>query len=1072
MVDLAKFRKKDRRPCYVLRVAGLDVLYGTHTPFSLQTNGITHALRASIAANGMNFSRRIDENARVVEVGNLQITLSSDESYSADAFDAGKIFGRIGYQGADHFSRVEQTIEAAASAVVVADNSAFSPGERVHVGLETMTIASLSGSDTLNVSRGVLGTVPRVHRVDAVNGSYPYLTMPLTYFRGRRVVVYEGRVGEDGSVSSDIADYIEVFRGFIAAEPATATTGMSHEITLEIAPLTAVLDKPLPSRTNKTKLHTALHAFDGTVANKIVATSFHKRGQMYSSQGTMVADASSFAIADQNCPDIPNRFDNDLAAYHPRGMHFEISFSTAGNYLYLGPDSVGSANGSDQIQNLYPSAVVADLQTIGHTLDGEPLTINSHPAFESKVCNISILGTRTAPQVAAWKNLVSARFNATFSPGTLSGLSGFLFDVDLDPNGGEIFIDPNFSRRGVGSVPAANLILSNSPQKILDLLRSQMLGESFFVGRSVLSEITSRALQADSVTGTNAPSVGTSVYRYRSSEIPIGHNGREPNQLLPFEALELDDPDGNPRVFEVSAQRLIVTDGGQAVPTRLADGWLHLGSAFNGAGESVPISGCERFVVFESTLGLGSSSGTVAIEKEDELIALLELSGEASVSNEGFSGYQYQIDKVIKFADVATVADIPGEKRHTVRSTISPSSTTVGALILKLLLSTNGQSKSSSTYDVFSIGAGLSDATGHSDTFGADVDLQSFTSIPNPITAETFAPIYKEGDTLLETIEGLLALVNYTVDISTDEAGACRLRAVEIGLPNSSDITRDFIASDISSGSVPTSDAELSIKNVFNFSANYNHEGDPDVELTVRDQVSIDLFNQAETMGVELKGVKINASLPGDAVHALRPVFARLRIENSFPRRVFSLDVAASLLQQIALGDTCTITHPLMRGSNGLGVTSEPARVRSVEYEAYLPTGTIELISYGTTGQSWNMAATIVSVASNIKLTVNENDHSPENRPSNGEDIEDSTAFFVGQKVGIYSAYDLDAPLINTQISNISSDGNQITVADSCAGLPADSLGLGFVGFIVPRNHTDAGELAQKYAYIGRTTAT
>lgn len=1071
MADLAKFTKKDRRPCYVLRVAGLDVLYGTHAPFSLQTNGITHAGRASIVANGMNFSRRIDENARVVEVGNLQITLSSDESYSADAFDAGKVFGRIGYQGADKFSRVEQTVDAVGSSVVVADNSAFSPGERVHVGLETMTIASLSGSDTLNVSRGVLGTVPRVHRVDAVNGSYPYLTMPLTYFRGRRVVVYEGRVDESGSVSSDIADYIEVFRGFIAAEPATATTGMSHEITLELAPLTAVLDKPLPSRTSKTKLHTALHAFDGTVANKIVVTSFHKRGQMYESVSLMSHSGANFKLTDSNCVDIPNRFDNDLAAYHPRGMRLEILFSSETNSLFLGPNSVDTSH--NEIENFYPSRVLTDLIAYHSTfnLDGLPFNVQSAPTVESKVCNISILGTRTAPQVAAWKNLVSARFNATFSPGTLSGLSGFLFDVDLDPNGGEIFIDPNFSRRGVGSVPAANLILSNSPQKMLDLLSSQFLGENFLVTRSVLSEITSRVLQADSVTGANAPVSGSDVYRNRASQIPIGHNGREPNQLLPFEALELDDPDGNPRVFEVSAQRLIVTDGGQAVPTRLADGWLHLGSAFNGAGESVPLSGCERFVVFESTLGLGSSSGTVAIEKEDELIALLELSGETSVSNEGFSGYQYQIDKVIKFADVATVADIPGEKRHTVRSTISPSGTTVGALILKLLLSTNGQSKSSSTYDVFSIGAGLSDATGHSDTFGADVDLESFTSIPNPITAETFAPIYKEGDTLLETIEGLLALVNYTVDISTDELGNCRLRAVEIGLPNSSDITRDFVTSDISSGSVPTSDAELSIKNVFNFSANYNHEGDPDVELTVRDQVSIDLFNQAETMSVDLKGVKINTRLPGDAIHALRPVFARLRIENSFPRRVFSLDVAASLLQQIALGDTCTITHPLMRGTSGLGVTSEPARVRSVEYDAYSPTGTIELISYGTTGQSWNMAATIVSVASNIKLTVNENDHSPENRPSNGEEIEDSTAFFVGQKVEIYSAYDLDSPLVSSSVVNISSDGNQITVGDSCAALPADSLGLGFVGFIVADDYAN-GDAAQKYAYIGRTTAT
>ena len=94
MVDLTKLRQKDRRPCYVLRIAGLPVLYGTHMPPALSVEGIAHARRASIIPDSISFSRRHDENARVVEVSNLEIVLASDEQYTADQFDPGKVFGR------------------------------------------------------------------------------------------------------------------------------------------------------------------------------------------------------------------------------------------------------------------------------------------------------------------------------------------------------------------------------------------------------------------------------------------------------------------------------------------------------------------------------------------------------------------------------------------------------------------------------------------------------------------------------------------------------------------------------------------------------------------------------------------------------------------------------------------------------------------------------------------------------------------------------------------------------------------------------------------------------------------
>ncbi len=1072
MVDLDKFRQRDRRPCYVLRIAGLPVLYGTHTPFDLVTNGITHAKRAAIIPGNISFGRRIDENARIVEVGNLSLTLASDEQYTQDQYDPGKIFGRIGYHGADVFSRLTFSASSSTTDLSLEDNTNFAVDDVAHLGLETVKVTSILSNNQIRVDRGVLGTFPRYHRADDIQQSFPYITMPMVYFRGRRVIVYEGLVADDGTVSSSIDDYIEVFRGFLATEPAMAGDGMSQQVTLEIAPMTAILDRKLPTRTAKTRLHPELHAFDGTVANTLFVSSFAKKGELYDSTGFVHHSTAQFEIEDPNGGDIEHRFDLDIAAYHPRAMAVNLSFANVGT-VWLGPNSYDSS--TNKVSDFYPDGVNSTLQLYHNTVsyNNFPGRLQNAPLVESKICDVAILGTRTNPQVANWKSLVATRFNAVFAPGTIQGLTGFHFDVSLDPSVGDIFISPNFAKRGQGSIPSANVVLSNSPARALRYLQEN-IGDDARTVPIDINDIKGRNLQSDSIAGPNAPVSGSDVYRMEVEAIETGTTETPPNRMIPASVLQLDDDEGNPRAFQMHGQRLIVTDGGISVPTRLANGWLHLGYTFNGAGEEVPLGSCERFVVFESSFDLATSApGTVAIERDGELIAILELSNQTTVTVDGFTGYRYRIDKVKKFEDVATIVDHPGEQAHTVRSTIAPSEESISALILRLLTSLSGTAETSG-FDSLKVGAGLSDGTGgHTDTFGADIDQESFLGIPNPISAETFAPIYEEGDTILDIVEGILNLVNYTVDVSTDANGKCRLRAVEIGLPDSSNIVRDFTTRDIAERSVPKSDAELSIKNVFKFAANHDHKGDAGVELTIRDQVSIDLFNEAEDMSLDLKGVKIDATTPGDAVHVLQPIFSKLRLENSYPRRVFTFDVATSLLQQISLGHTCTITHPLMRSTSGLGITSEPARVRSIEYDGYSTTGTIELVAYGVAGQSWNMTAEVSAIvgSNSDRLVVRPNDHSPDTNPSTGADTLDSTPFFVGQSVDIYSPYDLDAPTLSTSITAISSNGQVIDVADDCSSLPADNLGIAR-GFIVAREHSGATEVERRYAYIGRTTAT
>lgn len=1061
MADLDKIRSRDRRPCYVLRVAGLSVLYGTHQPPSVTSSGIALTRRAAVIPGSMSFGRRYDENTRVVEVDNLKIDLACGDQYTADAADPGKVFGRIGFQGADTFTRVSQDVEVTDSTITVSDNTGFTSGDVIHVGLESMKVTGTSGGDTISVTRGVLGTFPRLHRVDALNGSYPYVTEPLANFRGRRVVVYEGYVDDQGGVSADLSDYVEVFRGFIASEPEIGVSGRSHVVTLEIAPLTALLDKPLTSVSKSTRLHPVLHAFDGLKCNELVFASMTTEGSLYTSVNAYInSNSAVFTNIDDNfCPQILNVSDNSIADYHPRNFSFEVpSVNMAGESssrrrAFIMPQPGGIDTSNTIIDDIYPQLIRDGIGGAHSTLNNTLMPVRSAGRSEAKTVKMTTTGTVTSPEVVNWRETLRTKIAAKLNSGTISGVDGFLFDVTVEPAAGLTTVKPNYTiDSGSGPEPSAFMLMKNHPRDYLEVIES--------------TDGINPAEGLPEITGRIANTTGFTGYSPVKTEIS---GAMDETRLVPREAYNLDDANGGePIRCQVSTD--FTEAGGHIVDTPVATAWVYLGNVDPTDGF---FSTGENYIVFESAFGIASGDQQdIGILTEDgELLAVLKLEDETSVTVDGFTGVRYFISGVQKYQDVTTVADYAGQPRFTFKPTIVPQESGIGELILKLLCSVNGAGTTSSEYDDFIIGAGMSDGTGsHGDDFGADINVDSFLAIPDPAGSEVYAPIYQDGDTLLDAIDGLLAATGYTVDIRSDDQGRCQLTAVEVSLPNRSVITKSINESQIADSPMPQSVAEISIKNVFNFSANFNSEGDPGVELTIKDQVSIDLFNEAEEVDIELKGINLDLETPGDAVAALRAMFGRLRVENSYPRRVFRFDAPVGVLQRLTLGDTVAITHELLRAQKGLGVTNEPARVRSIEYSGYEAAGTIEAVSYGTVGESWNVTAGITTVVNSTTFVVSEEVHSPARHPATGDDIEELTGFSVGDYVDIYDVYDMDSPT-TVKITAISTSTNAVQV-NTALTFTTDSLGLGFRGFMTSRVEASAEDEHADYGFIGSTVTT
>ena len=117
--------------------------------------------------------------------------------------------------------------------------------------------------------------------------------------------------------------------------------------------------------------------------------------------------------------------------------------------------------------------------------------------------------------------------------------------------------------------------------------------------------------------------------------------------------------------------------------------------------------------MLESSLAIGSGGGYFEAVKGDDVQAILYLEDETEVTVNSITGYRYKVTRINKLEPVDALVDHYGEERIVFRPTVVPSGSTIGEIVLKLLCSSDGKSRSSASYDRFLIGCGLSDSTGH-----------------------------------------------------------------------------------------------------------------------------------------------------------------------------------------------------------------------------------------------------------------------------------------------------------------------------------------------------------------------
>lgn len=1080
MPDFESIEARDRRPCFMLRISGVPVTFGTVNPKTFtyihvaSDVGLKEYKKSSsiIPGRGFNFEREMRPDEGIVESAPVSVFLAVNQHNDGDdESDPGHVFGRLGYESADFSAQlIEQIDHENNPTLKLTTVGGLSTGDFIHIGREAMEVGVVNTlQKTVTITqRGALGTTKVRHRVSAVEGVFPLVTKPAVFFRGRRAVIYEGALDKDGNPPG-ASDWIERYRGFVAKEPEFSTDGRLNVVRVEVSPLTAALDRPVESSAGDVRLHTRLHTFDGEVASDLKFYESVEQGEYLClnvtqthGNGMFSADTSRLRnvlpIDANGAPTLnPLRHIRRVPLIYPFGFSFSFFLidqaDFVNNQVLLKFVDPATGNVSDAAQDLNTPGTLP--KVLENRAFGEVIWYRFGQ-------HLALLNNRKA--TVLWPDVLEDKQEFLSFDGGLrthlgsDSLEFSRFQYVFNLAAGVITVTPNFGFRSnvnrFGDVvsPTAKTVLTSDPLTTVEVSDAR-----------------------DNQVAFNLP---TRIFYNRLSfdvdeqatflETPFSNVG---NSHIPSDVIKFgDDPESNSATVEVTIDEN--TDRARYavdVPVSIAKGFYTAGPKLAPIRDGVfdQSNQAERWITFENDPGVPQNSRlnvNVYAGDDDDRVACLEIGEAQERTVDGVTGFVCEVYKVEYFGDsldrsIVDDGGILADRPRFVAGVQFDATTTIGEIALQLLTSSDGANVTSDEFDVLPFGAGLTHKELTTD-FGLDIDADSFLAIPN-VPGVSVAPRIKSGDTLFDVLRPLLQLAGYGIDMAVDDQGRCRLSAVPFGLPNESAIEKHFLDADISDTPTPSSPASLEIRNVFKFESNFDDKDDAQLKKNVRDTVSINTFGEAGSLSISLPGVQLPTD-PAGLTQVLRPVFSRLRTEMAYPRRLFRFGVRSGMAARLKVGATYKVSSSFLRGLTGVGVSNALCRLRRVQSDGFDPIARVEFIFFGFHGAGWAPSLE-VTVKGGASLTVSESAFTPS---ADFEDLDGFTDLQPGDSVVVISGADTSVFSTRTIVSI--NTATNIIVLDSDP-FPGIALPSSPRAFIVPAVYASAPAAHQPYTFIQRT---
>ncbi len=1069
MANRDEISRRDRTPAYALLVAGVPVIYtsaGTISrQYTINGSATDYEVRRSIIPNtGLSFSRELNDDDNLVEARPVTVDLSFDSS-SPDPFTADKVFGRHGVAGAD----VSITLQAGQSiaqtdgpdVAVLVDGpaDAFSVGDVVHIGREAFSVSAVNaGASEITLSdRGQLGTQVSDHVYDEDTRVRPFVTSPAVYFTGRRAVILEASELEDGTVTP----WVERWRGFISQEPAFGTRG-AHAVRVTIAPLTALLDQPLgPVNLRENRFHTRVHAFGGPgvpgqSARALTACAFDVAEE--TSQGFISMMPPTFN-SEATPPPIPNVANLSALPVVDTSPHSEVAglaelpeghprtFPVLPN---SGEQDVFTVNGYAMALPGVPEVgPVLDVGLVGvgaAVADTVP-TQQQALGTEHSYVDVITMNTRTktiAGQVRSvrtveWRHRELVDLEAFGVDGVWPQLFSWpqrLLEVFNDP---EVGLNVRSSKSPEGGLTTSTLDLSTN--EIIAGITPGVRGRVLY---HVNNDFDRQRMAEDGDEDWTG-------YSWQGTT----RKERDPGLLLPSEVFALSGDDGT-RTLE------LVTGGDGRAAGRIS---TRVATAFYSRGEGYLT--LERPV----TVPAAGLYYEAIREGDDEPLGIFKILNVSERTVDGQTAYVCQLADTMNHTPgggrgnqgmMPTVAqyDPNGSDRVIFRPASVFVGVPVGRLLLQILTSSGGAGVNSPQHDVLAYGAGLNAVD--SQGLGSDIDTASFLRVESMLSDASFSARWREGDSVLDVVGGILRTCGYVLDIRTDEQGRCRLSAVPLGTPNAVDVVAAVGVADIAESPTPSTKTSTRIRNSFNIKANYTTEGEPGFDRSIKDAVSIDLFQKEENLPIDLVGVHLQDG--PEAIDDLLPLFSRLREDNAYPRRQYEMSIRAGLAALCKVGGTYSITHPQLRGASGEGALSVLCRLRSVSGNGWEPVARAVFDVFQSSGSGWSASMLVELVVDANTVQVSQQVYAPEEHPATGQPVTDVDGFASVTSGEFVMCWNAGGEALIHKITSVDA-GNRTITFTQAHGLNAGAR-------ISPAPQSTAAVQHQPFAFLDSTVVT
>ena len=308
-----------------LDIAGLATrYYGGQAPPTTVAHGAVFYTDVNAILDVGAITAALDEVGGVIRHDPVTVRLAArDVRTSTGVLDHPvRTLRRIGADGATYATGLYTTIEHAVASpdiYVTSDPVGWPVPGVLHIGQEAFSYAGTAGLGVgswrfTGTTRPLMASQYDRHTVSAQSGRQPSVVSDVVHWRGRRAWLYVAPVLGRALTG---ADYVEHWTGIVDTEPTLAGDGMT--ITMSIAPLTAILSRPIDAAVDPGELVQAWHYFSGDSGHVVRRIDRWPANSAINNAGVLAGAVNPITMLGADMYE--DVFDWTLPSAHPRGWH-------------------------------------------------------------------------------------------------------------------------------------------------------------------------------------------------------------------------------------------------------------------------------------------------------------------------------------------------------------------------------------------------------------------------------------------------------------------------------------------------------------------------------------------------------------------------------------------------------------------------------------------------------------------------------------------------------------------------------------------------------------------------------